>query len=656
MYFQIKEIILWPNNQDHKPQRLPFELGKVNLVTGLSKTGKSALIWIIDYCLGADNCRIPVKTIRDNTSWFGLVVQLEGQQLLLGRRSPRDQKKTGDMTYLFGKNIEIPNTPQGFEINNVSVIKSILNDVSQLTSITFDEEAGKQVGRISFRDLIPFVFQPQTIVANQHTLLFKTDKYENREKTKSIFPYLLGAVSTETLSLKHELQRLNKNLRRKDQEFKNAKRVSERWIEEMKAKVSLSHELGLIDKKNATSKEDLVALLKEAVSKDISESDLKINDNRVINASKELHHLREEERKISSKLSHLKQRLNQILSLGTASSAFDNESEVKRDRLNVAKWIKEKSSKDNSCPVCGVASSNSESIEILCTALEETEEDLRTSYQIPIAVEREEQILNNEISEVVEYLNSIKHRIREQQNISPDLKKRKYTSQFLWEFVGGLKLGLRTYETLGSDGELKEEILILRKRIQEIHVIIKSSNIENKLDWAIKRITFLSEKLLTKYLRDCERPQDPVILDLKELSIHVQGPDRNDYLWEIGSGANWVSYHIAITLALQHYFQDKPDFNNGLIRSPVPSFIVYDQPSQVYYPVDHTLENGRDEDREGTRMLFDAMSAVTKGNQGKLQVIVLDHIPASMLEGIDNIHTAADWHYGEKLIPEIWIK
>lgn len=71
MYFQIKEIILWPKNQSFKPRRLPFEAGKVNVISGASRTGKSAVIPIIDYCLGSSKCLIPVNTGRNNSGAFG---------------------------------------------------------------------------------------------------------------------------------------------------------------------------------------------------------------------------------------------------------------------------------------------------------------------------------------------------------------------------------------------------------------------------------------------------------------------------------------------------------------------------------------------------------------------------------------------------------
>jgi hypothetical protein len=107
MYFQILNLILWPRTPD-EPRIVKFEKGVVNVISGSSKTGKSAVIPIIDYCLGADKCAIPVGVIRENCSWFGILVEtLEGQKLL-ARREPGGLQRTGDMFVLDGIEVEIP--------------------------------------------------------------------------------------------------------------------------------------------------------------------------------------------------------------------------------------------------------------------------------------------------------------------------------------------------------------------------------------------------------------------------------------------------------------------------------------------------------------------------------------------------------------------
>lgn len=68
MKFTINSVILWPRKDGYSPRFLPFKSEAVNIITGASRTGKSALIPIIDYCLGSDKCTIPVDIIRNACS------------------------------------------------------------------------------------------------------------------------------------------------------------------------------------------------------------------------------------------------------------------------------------------------------------------------------------------------------------------------------------------------------------------------------------------------------------------------------------------------------------------------------------------------------------------------------------------------------------
>jgi hypothetical protein len=50
MHFQILKLVLW-SKAGHPPRVVEFEPGMVNVISGASKTGKSAVIPIIDYYL-----------------------------------------------------------------------------------------------------------------------------------------------------------------------------------------------------------------------------------------------------------------------------------------------------------------------------------------------------------------------------------------------------------------------------------------------------------------------------------------------------------------------------------------------------------------------------------------------------------------------------
>jgi hypothetical protein len=156
-------------------------------------------------------------------------------------------------------------------------------------------------------------------------------------------------------------------------------------------------------------------------------------------------------------------------------------------------------------------------------------------------------------------------------------------------------------------------------------------------------------------LLDAERPNDPIQLMESELTIRVRGEGRDDFLWEIGSGSNWLSYHVAVTLGLQEYFLRLND-------CPVPNFLVYDQPSQVYFPRRLAERDGeqkeepiwQDQDVEAVRHIMNGMASAIVHTNSRLQIIVLDHASESVWGGLPLVHLVEDWREGRALIPADW--
>src|ERR1035441_2912988 len=83
---QILNIVLY--SHDGRRRIVKLNPGVVNVITGASKTGKSALIDIVDYCFGSGECRVPEGPIRRAVSWFALHLQLDSGQAFVARRCP----------------------------------------------------------------------------------------------------------------------------------------------------------------------------------------------------------------------------------------------------------------------------------------------------------------------------------------------------------------------------------------------------------------------------------------------------------------------------------------------------------------------------------------------------------------------------------------
>ena len=71
MNITIKKIIIF--NENGKSRDIEFEDG-LNIITGDSKTGKSAIIEIIDYCLFSSRSSIPKGKITDFADLFVVIV------------------------------------------------------------------------------------------------------------------------------------------------------------------------------------------------------------------------------------------------------------------------------------------------------------------------------------------------------------------------------------------------------------------------------------------------------------------------------------------------------------------------------------------------------------------------------------------------------
>src|SRR5690606_15910215 len=84
---QIEKIILY--NKIGETRVLPFNLGQVNIISGESKSGKTALIGILDYCLASNSCDISEGKIKETVTYFAVVVKFnDGERTFIARQNP----------------------------------------------------------------------------------------------------------------------------------------------------------------------------------------------------------------------------------------------------------------------------------------------------------------------------------------------------------------------------------------------------------------------------------------------------------------------------------------------------------------------------------------------------------------------------------------
>ena len=169
------------------------------------------------------------------------------------------------------------------------------------------------------------------------------------------------------------------------------------------------------------------------------------------------------------------------------------------------------------------------------------------------------------------------------------------------------------------------------------------SDQENQINILDEQIGILSERLdpealkerlnsqlsciaedMTRWSRELklEHSEKRIRLDASKLTVVADTPFGVVPLSNMGSGENWVGYHLVTYFALAKWFIEE--------SRPVGRFLFLDQPTQVYFPSEKSnsgdlSEIEKDEDREVVRNMFHWIFEVVKTLSPDLQVIITDH-------------------------------
>lgn len=217
---------------------------------------------------------------------------------------------------------------------------------------------------------------------------------------------------------------------------------------------------------------------------------------------------------------------------------------------------------------------------------------------------------------------------------------------------------------LEGEAGTEEQYRVLQEKIARLRVELNEHARAEKRAEVHKSIS----GYITRFIGALEIDGAEGVPELDEAELNIKfkrsGHGKADYLWEIGSGENWMGYHLAAILALHGIFLSREP------GSPVPSFIIIDQPSQVYFPgetfeqiVDAEQAATQDDargrrkldDLARTQKIFAALARAHRSFKGSLQIIVLDHADQNAWGDLPNVTAREIWRDDRDfLIPRAW--
>ena len=209
MKFSINKMILW--FADGKTRELQFEKNKINVITGNSKTGKTAILEIIDYCLCGSESNISEKYIGETVKWYGLNFNINNKTYTIARGEYRNKKPSKE--YYFSEEGGIPKIPRcTISENN---LKGILeNEFSVTKKVTFSY-GGKTIkgnSKISYRYFWMFNTLSGDVITNSKTFFDKQHLDRYREALPRIFDLAVGIITLDSIALRDEIDKLQKHL------------------------------------------------------------------------------------------------------------------------------------------------------------------------------------------------------------------------------------------------------------------------------------------------------------------------------------------------------------------------------------------------------------------------------------------------------------
>ena len=635
---QIRELVLYGYNG--KVRHLPFALGQVNIITGRSKSGKSVVGDIIDYCLGGDSCNIADGVVRDNVAWYGLLLQFEHERVFVARKNPDKGQQTTGVCYIdIGEKIEAPDNCDFSSNTNVSGIEeSLTRRIGISENLNTPPEGQSRLPlAANIRHALYYCFQGQDEIAAKNFLFHHQSDDFITQAIKDTIPYFLGAISEEALTLENERSILKRKLTLEKRKLEENRNLMGGGSERAISLIGEARQAGLIDASTQIDYKnyrEMYSVLQTAMNWSPSMIGSNSGMDRLTFLQSKLQEIRDEFDEIGISLDNARKFVGE-------TAGYSGEAQHQKMRLESIGLFEQLTFNPGKCPLCsGTLEQPLPSVEMIKASIVNLDKSIAnvTREQPKLRafisdLEREREKKQEEIKALEAEIDGLYQQESERARLR-DINARR------GKVVGRISLWVESVEN-DTESEKQEQIVKrIEDRIKEIDDILDRDSVEERKQSALSRI----QEDMTKWAKalQLEHSDNPYRLDLNKVTVVVDKPERPVPLKQLGSGSNWVGVHLIAYFALQRFFVNA--------NRPVPRFLFLDQPSQVYFPSE--LDEKQIDWNEVNKMYQFIIDRTNELN-GKLQVIVVDH--ADLKEDSFRQFICENWWPIDKnLVPSDW--
>ena len=517
---QILDIVLY--SHDGRRRELSLTPGEVNIITGASKTGKSALIDIVDYCFGADKCNVPEGPIRRCVSWFGARLKLESGEAFVARQCPAPSALSSQACYVdIGGKIQLPDHANLSQTTNVDGIEMLLTSWLGIGDNLHEPGEGETRPPLSttIRHALAFCFQPQDEIIRRDQLFHGTGNSFVKQSLKDTLPYLLGAVDDEYVRKREEMRRLRRKLRDVERQLRELASLRGDGVTRAATLLAEARDAGL-SASGAESWEEAVAGLREISARPAASWVPVAEENQEFERlSGERARLREDHRKLRDEVAAAR-------AFAESGAGFSREASEQRARL-ISIGIFEGASSSEACPLCEQElrdAGQRPGVDMVAATLAGVSSRLDTVVRASPHLERAISELEDELQRVqaalarnrrqMEAVRSADERVQE---LADDQSRRALV-------VGRVSLYLESLPDLPDTQDLEREAARLQAECDQLEEELSEARVQERVE---SIVSILSQRMSPwAKLLELEHSESPLRLDVKKLTIVADTPER----------------------------------------------------------------------------------------------------------------------------------
>lgn len=608
-------------SHDGQRRDLQFKVDGLNVITGRSSTGKSALSEIIEYCMGRSTFNIPEGVIRDRVSWFGVIYHFPSEQVLIAKPTPAAGATSCSTAMVRrGPKLAVP-TFEDLVVNTdddsvVSLLSRLLGIPENRTDVAI--EHSRESYDVNVKHTYYYLFQKQGLVANKDQLLYRQNEPFQQQAIRDTLPILLGVSSNDRYELEARLRTAQRDLKLNAKLLEQAKEAIDTSQQKGMGLLSEARAVGISEAANQpTGTAGVIPALQAALQwrpTGIPNDD----GQRISQLEDDLGELRKARREAQSRIDAARQ-------FSRRAGGFASEAAEQRDRLasiralprnpETGEWQWPFSERN-----LGLESPLAK---VLLDELATLDAELSVVSGERPKLEAYLVAEEGKAHEIVKTIEGREVELASAITANEAFAQMGSRNNAAARVVGRISLFL---ETLIPDRELaflETERRRLKFKVEELENRIDADDSNERL---ASILNIISERV-SHYVRtfEAEFATFPARFDLNHLTVVFDRPDRPVPMSRSGGGENHLAYHLSALLAL-HLFAAKND-------RPVPRFLLIDQPTQVYFPSEKVYQEAdgsvqkteADADLAAVRRLFELLLKFTQEDVPGFQLIVTEH-------------------------------